>query len=180
MNEHLRDRIARKIETLTDEKGYQVLDFVEFLESKYATKPENAASIFTRFADTVEDTLRAGKVSANVISETMGFMGKAMGVLNGAVAAGKSVATDISGTVNRVGSNASAAASAAVAAANAAATGSQKPPAAPTVTATVATNGAPAPTAEAPPIAKPDPAVAESIAVDAHWPTDGSAPRTGN
>ncbi len=170
MNDHLRDRINRKLETLTDEKGYQVLDYVEFLESKYAVKPETPLSIFTRFADTVEDTLRAGKVSASAISETMGFMGKAMGVLNGAVAAGKSVATDISGTVNRVSTNAGAAASAAVAAANAAATGSGKPS---------ASTGAAAPTAEAPPIWKRDPAVAETIAVEAHWPTDGSAPRTG-
>ncbi len=179
MNDHLRDRIARKLETLSDEKGYQVLDYVEFLESKYAVKPETPLSIFTRFADTVEDTLRAGKVSANAISETMGFMGKAMGVLNGAVAAGKSVATDISGTVKNVGTNASAAATAAVAAASAAATGAAKAQNAPTVTATVSVVGAPAPTADAPPIAKPDPAVAESIAVETHWPTDGSAPGTG-
>ncbi len=172
MNDHLRDRLVRKLDTLTDEKGYQVLDYVEFLESKYATTPASQASIFTRFADTVEDTLRAGKVSANAISETMGFMNKAMGVLNGAVAAGKSVATDISGTVNKVGTNASAAASAAVAAANAAATGSGASKPSPSA-------GAPLPSADAPPVLKPDPAVAESIAVEPHWPTDGSAPRAG-
>ena len=28
MNEHLRDRILRKLETLSDERGYQVLDYV--------------------------------------------------------------------------------------------------------------------------------------------------------
>ena len=28
----------RKLETLSDERGYQVLDFVEYLESKYAER----------------------------------------------------------------------------------------------------------------------------------------------
>ena len=89
MNEFLRDRILRKLDALPDERLYQVLDYVEFLESKYAERqaPQN---LFTRFQDGLEDTLRAGKVSASAISETMGFMNKAMGVLNGVAAAGKS------------------------------------------------------------------------------------------
>ena len=94
MNEFLRDRIVRKLDTLPDERIYQVLDYVEFLESKYAERqvPQN---LFTRFQDGLEDTLRAGKVSASAISETMGFMNKAMGVLSGVAAAGKSIATDV-------------------------------------------------------------------------------------
>ena len=36
MNDSLRDRIIRHLEPLTDERGYQVLDYIEFLESKYA------------------------------------------------------------------------------------------------------------------------------------------------
>ena len=46
--------------------------------------------------------MRAGKVSATTIAETMGFMSKAMGVLNGAAAAGKSVANDLMSATNRV------------------------------------------------------------------------------
>ena len=38
MNEHLRDRILRKLESLSDERGYQVLDYAEFLESRYAER----------------------------------------------------------------------------------------------------------------------------------------------
>ena len=34
MNQFLRDRILRKLDTLSDERAYQVLDYVEFLESK--------------------------------------------------------------------------------------------------------------------------------------------------
>jgi len=95
MNAFLRDRILRKLETLPDERLYQVLDYVEFLESKFAERQAPAPGIFTRFAETVEDQLRAGRVSASAISETMSLMNRAMGVLNGVAAAGKSVANDL-------------------------------------------------------------------------------------
>jgi hypothetical protein len=95
MNTFLRDRILRKLESLPDERLYQILDYAEFLESKYAERQTPAPGIFTRFAETVEDQLRAGRVSASAISETMNLMNRAMGVLNGVAAAGKSVASDL-------------------------------------------------------------------------------------
>lgn len=97
MNEMLRDRIVRKLETLSDERGYQVLDFVEYLESKYAERQSPQANVLTQFAEAVEDKLRAGRVSTQTIAQAMGFMNKAMTVLNGVAAAGKSVASDIVG-----------------------------------------------------------------------------------
>lgn len=95
MNPNLRDRILRKLDTLSDERGYQVLDYVEFLEGKYAEKPAPSPNVFRQFAEGIEDTLRAGRVSTTAISETMSFMNKAVGVLEGVAAAGKSVANDI-------------------------------------------------------------------------------------
>jgi hypothetical protein len=95
MNSHLRDRILRKLESLSDERAYQVLDFVEFIESKYAERQNPPPNVFQRFAETVEDRLRAGRVSAATISEAMGLMNRAVSVLNGVAAAGKSVANDI-------------------------------------------------------------------------------------
>lgn len=95
MNDHLKERISRKLDALPDDRGYQVLDYVEFLESKYAERQTPAANAFTRFTDAVEDRLRAGKVSASAIAETMSLLNRAANVLNGAMAAGKSVATDI-------------------------------------------------------------------------------------
>ena len=100
MNQFLRDRILRKLDTLSDERLYQVLDYVEFLESKYAERQNPSANVFQRFAETVEDRLRAGRVSAATISETMNLMNKAMGVLSGVAAAGKSVANDIVGAAS--------------------------------------------------------------------------------
>ena len=100
MNQFLRERILRKLDTISDERAYQVLDYVEFLESKYAERQNPSANVFQRFAETVEDKLRAGRVSAATISETMGLMNRAMGVLSGVTAAGKSVANDIIGAAN--------------------------------------------------------------------------------
>src|SRR5512146_1276024 len=97
MHEQLRERILRKLETLPDVRGYQVLDYVEFLESRYAEQTAQSPNVFQRFAEGVEDSLRAGRVSANTIAETMGLLNKAMGVLSGVAAAGKSVATDVVG-----------------------------------------------------------------------------------
>lgn len=95
MNSTLRDRIVRTLEVLPDERGYQLLDYIEFLESKYAERTAQTPNALQRFAEGVEDTLRAGRVSASAISETMGLMNKAMGVLSGVAAAGKSVASDV-------------------------------------------------------------------------------------
>ena len=95
MNSVLRDRIVRKLDALPDERVYAVLDFIEFLESKYAARQATSPNVFQRFAEGMEDTMRAGRVSAATIGETMNYLSKAMGVLSGAVAAGKSVATDV-------------------------------------------------------------------------------------
>jgi hypothetical protein len=95
VNDLLKDRILRRLEVLPEDRQYQVLDYIEFLESKYAQRQSPGPNVFQKFAEGVEDTLRAGNVSATTISEAMGFMSKAMGVLNGVAAAGKSVASDI-------------------------------------------------------------------------------------
>lgn len=97
MNQFLTDRVVRKLETLSDERVYQVLDYIEFLESRYAEKKPAPPGVFQRFAEGVEDTMRAGKVSASAVAETMTLLSKAMGVLGGVAAAGKSVASDLVG-----------------------------------------------------------------------------------
>lgn len=95
MNEYLRDRIMRKLDTLSDERLYQVLDYVDFLESRYAEHAPSPTNVFQRFAETVEDRMRAGRVSTQTIAETMGLMNRAMSVLGGVAAAGASVAKDV-------------------------------------------------------------------------------------
>jgi hypothetical protein len=105
MNDILRERLIRKLDTLPEEKIYQILDYIDFLESKYAPKVSTAPNPLKRFAEGVEDTLRAGKMSANVIGGTMNVMNKAVGVLTDVANAGKSVATEIAGVASSVTSS---------------------------------------------------------------------------
>jgi hypothetical protein len=88
-----------------------VLDYVEFLESRYAERQSTTANAFTRFTESVEDRLRAGKVSASAIAETVGFMNRAANVLNNAVATGKNMANDLVNTATRGSSAASSSSS---------------------------------------------------------------------
>ncbi len=102
MHPHLRDRLLKKLETMGDERAYQVLDYADFLETKYATPTTPAPSLLERFTDGVEGTLRAGKVSATAVAETMSLLNKAMGVLGGVAEAGKSVASSAVGVAQGV------------------------------------------------------------------------------
>ncbi len=97
MNDLLAKRIMRKLETLPDERVYQVLDYIEFLESKFAERSAPGSTPFQRLAETVEDTLRAGKVSVNVVRGTMDAMSAAGRVMTGLAAAGKSVVDQVAG-----------------------------------------------------------------------------------
>lgn len=90
MNDALMQRIQRKLESLSDERGYQILDYVEFLESKFAERA-SPTGIFAKFTETVEDTMRAGKLPIQAISGTMGVMDSAAKVMKGFAAAGKTV-----------------------------------------------------------------------------------------
>jgi hypothetical protein len=72
-----------------------VLDYVEFLESRYAERASPTANTFTKFTEAIEDKLRSANVSASAIAETLGFMNRAANVLNNAIATGKTVATDL-------------------------------------------------------------------------------------
>jgi hypothetical protein len=90
MNEQLKQRILRRIEALSDQRGYQILDYVEFLESKYAERvaPTN---ILAKITEGIEDTMRAAKIPIKGISTTMDLMGSAGKVMKGVAAAAQSV-----------------------------------------------------------------------------------------
>ncbi len=98
MNELLKKRLDRRLESLSDERVYQVLDYVEFLESKYAERAPVQPSAFERLAESVEDTLRAGRVSASAIRGTMDVMAAAGRMMSGLAAAGKAVVDEVAGT----------------------------------------------------------------------------------
>jgi hypothetical protein len=90
MNDLLKQRITRLLETLDDEKAYQVLDYAEFLTSKYAERAQ-PSGLLARITETVENTMRAGKLPIQAITGTVGLMDSAAKVMKGLAAAGQAV-----------------------------------------------------------------------------------------
>src|SRR4029079_13329926 len=90
MNDLLKQRVARLLESLSDERGYQILDYIEFLDSKYAERAR-PGGLFAKITETVEDTMRAGKLPIQAISGTMGIVDGAAKVMRGLAAAGQAV-----------------------------------------------------------------------------------------
>lgn len=90
MNDLLRQRILRALETLSDERAYELLDYAEFLSSKYAERAR-PGGLLAKLTETVEDTMRAGKLPLQAISGTMGLVDSAAKVMKGLAAAGQAV-----------------------------------------------------------------------------------------
>jgi hypothetical protein len=90
MNDLLRQRILRRLESLPDERAYQILDFIEFLESKYAERSA-PTGFLAKITETVEDTMRAAKLPVQAISGTASVMDSASKIMKGLTAAGQAV-----------------------------------------------------------------------------------------
>ncbi len=97
MDELLRERILRRLENLPNDKAYQVLDYIEFLESKFGSR--SGPSTLEKIADRVEDTLRAGRVSVSAIKGTRGVFDAAGRVMQGLADAGKTVVDELQAPV---------------------------------------------------------------------------------
>ena len=97
MNEILRNEIWRKLDSLPDEKAYQVLDFINYLRSQYG-EDEARASGIQKLGEMFQDTMRKGRVPATAIRETMKVMGAADRVLGTFRAAGKEFLVELEGS----------------------------------------------------------------------------------
>lgn len=95
MHDVLRQRLLRKIESLPDEQIYQVLDYIEFLESKYATAEAVEASGLQKFAEGLENKLRRKAVSPSTIREAFQLISAADRVLSGVSSAGRQILNDL-------------------------------------------------------------------------------------
>lgn len=99
MHDVLRDRIWRNLEALPEDRLYQVLDYIEFLGSKYARdKVRPPGSPFQAFGERLEDRLRANRVGMSAIRGTLGVVGAADRMVSGIAQAGRSVLREVSGS----------------------------------------------------------------------------------
>jgi hypothetical protein len=95
MHDVLRQRLLRKIESLPDEQIYQVLDFIEFLESKYVDAVAVEATGLQKFAEGLEDKLRKKAVSPSTIREAFQLISAADRVLSSVSSAGRRILADL-------------------------------------------------------------------------------------
>jgi hypothetical protein len=99
MHDVLRERIWRHLESLPEERVYQVLDYIEFLSSKYAREPVRPPnSAVQRFGEKLEDKLRGNRVGFSAIKSTLEVVGTADRMMSGIAEAGRSLLREVGGS----------------------------------------------------------------------------------
>ena len=97
MHDVLRTRVLRKLESLPEDQVYQVLDYIEFLESKYAPDISSDTSALQSFAEKLEDQLRRRAVSPASLREAFQLISAADKVLSNVANLGKEFIGDLNG-----------------------------------------------------------------------------------
>jgi hypothetical protein len=95
MHDILRERLWRNLEVLPEERIYQVLDYVEFLSSKYAREGVRSTSPIRRFGEKLEDHMRMNGVAMGAIRGTLEAMGTADRVVSDLAQAGRSIIREV-------------------------------------------------------------------------------------
>lgn len=95
MHDILKERLWRNLEALPEERLYQVLDYVEFLGSKYAREGVRSASPIRRFGEKLEDHMRMNGVAMGAIRGTLEAMGTADRVVSDLAQVGRSFIREV-------------------------------------------------------------------------------------
>ena len=95
MHDGLRNRLVRQIEALPDEQIYQVLDYIEFLASKYNRAPQSEPNSVQRFTERLEDRMRMQGLAYGTIRGALGIMGTAGKVVTGISEASRTVIREV-------------------------------------------------------------------------------------
>ena len=101
MDELMKDRVLRRLDSLSDEKVHQVLDYIEFLESRFGDR--SGPSTLEKIADRVEDTMRAGRVSVSAIKGTRDVFDVAGRVVQGIADASRTVIDELQAPIESDG-----------------------------------------------------------------------------
>ncbi len=96
MNENLKSKITDRLDDLSDELGRQLLDYMDFLRSKYNAN-RRAPSTFQRLAEGIEDRLQPGQLSDAAVKGAAQVVDAAGKVMSGLAAATKAVADELQG-----------------------------------------------------------------------------------
>jgi hypothetical protein len=99
MHDVLRDRVMRHLEALPEEQLYQVMDYIEFLSSKYNRSVRTPNGI-QRFGELLEDKMRQQGLAFGTIRGALGVVGTAGRVVSGITDAGRSVISEVGNVVS--------------------------------------------------------------------------------
>ncbi len=98
MHDVLRARVMRLIESLPEEQVYQVLDYIEFLDSKYGSPDQQKqAGGFQRIAEGLEDGLRNRSLDPSRLREAFQVFAAADRAMSGVAKAGRQLFEEIAG-----------------------------------------------------------------------------------
>ncbi len=90
----------RKIESLPEEQVYQVLDYIEFLESKYSSPDlEKRPGGFQKLGEGIEDGMRKRAFNPSNLREAFQVIAAADRALSGVAKAGRELFDEIAGGV---------------------------------------------------------------------------------
>ncbi len=95
MHDTLRRRILRKLDTLPESQLYQILDYIEFLQSRYATRATEDPGGLQRWAEKLEDGLRKRTVNPGNLREAFQLISAADRVLNSVSEAGRQLLDEL-------------------------------------------------------------------------------------
>lgn len=96
MHDVLRNRVMRKIESLPEEQIYQVLDYIEFLETRYSPGGKGTeAGGFQKLGEGIEDGLRKRAFNPSNLREAFQVIAAADRALRGVARAGRDLFGEI-------------------------------------------------------------------------------------
>lgn len=100
MHDVLRTRLMRKIESLPEEQVYQVLDYIEFLESRYSSPDsEKRPGGFQKLGEDIEDGMRKRAFNPSNLREAFQVIAAANRAMSGVRKAGRELFDEIAGGV---------------------------------------------------------------------------------
>ncbi len=95
MHETLRRRILRKLDTLPEAQLYQVLDYIEFLESRYNSQEPADATGLQRWAEKLEDGLRKRTLNPSSLREAFQLLAAADRALSSVQEVGRQIVDEL-------------------------------------------------------------------------------------
>ncbi len=102
MNDNLKSKIVRRLDDLPDDMGRQVLDYLDFLESKYNLS-RRAPSTVQRLAENIEDRIGIGSVTDMATKGAAQVAEAASKMMEGLASAGRVVADELTATPSKEG-----------------------------------------------------------------------------